>query len=161
MQLNPLLERFEAFEGPWEEASLREFLQLSGAQFDPEAETDEDQEIWQEASRLVCLHLATSAQGLQLRYILKSEPVEDLDENALDALNSDMEGHFDALVTELSSHFGAPSYSGAVAGSPLTESQFSDLAACWIRPQGRVILLCGQQDTELPFQVEVVFAPGL
>ncbi len=97
-------------------------------------------------------------RGPLVFFPLASADLNDLDESARDEVISAFDEKFEAAVEEVTSIIGEPDYTGPASGSDMTEGQFADSLACWLREDGRLMVQMGQRDTELPLEIAIVMA---
>ncbi|PIQ25068.1 hypothetical protein COW36_07545 [bacterium (Candidatus Blackallbacteria) CG17_big_fil_post_rev_8_21_14_2_50_48_46] len=159
MDIELILANLLSFKGPWTQTTLNDYLTQIGAEKSEPAEASDDEEIWFLNGLRLHLSSENSDRGLQLTSLLKSIEVENLDEEEFDAADTELADQYTALIDELSTRLDSPVFSGIVSQSPFTQEQYGDLGACWLLPEARLMLISGQQDTELPLQIQLVIAP--
>lgn len=144
----------------WEPEAVQARLQQLGARCLAPTGEESNAEIWRNTDGLRFEVLYDDPErGSQLTVVLASVEVDDLDEEAFDEADRELGESYEALVQLLEARYGPPVESGAVMGSQLMGEQYADLGTCWQLPQGVLMLLTGQQDTELPLQLMLVLRP--
>jgi hypothetical protein len=91
--------------------------------------------------------------------LLQEQALADLEENARSEIIAAYDAAYEKIVARVRELLGDYVFEGTSAGNALTQDQYGDLCACWVKGHVRLMVQELQSDRDLPIQLSIFIAP--
>lgn len=151
---------FTDYQWAWSREDVKDILLAANATFEEEdADHEIDHFVGVHGGRISFIYGQTEQRAPVVEILLRQDDIDDTEEGERDDIIEAYDAEYEKTVEAVRGLLGDYAYEGTSAGSPLTDDQYGDLCACWVRNDVRLMVQEVQLDTELPIQLGIFIAP--